>query len=245
MQSLLGPVFGEFFGTMVLIVFGDGTVAAALLKGSKGEGSSWVHINWGWAWAVVMGIFAAQAMGAPQADINPAVTLAKFMAGVYPTASLALTIMAAQIVGAFVGGIIVYFTYLNHWEGTPSGLQLAVFSTAPARRNYPCNFLTEVIATFFLVTMILCIFSKGVGGLAPGVGPFQVGGLIYVLGAALGGPTGYSMNPARDFGPRVAHLILPIPGKGDSDWGYAWVGTIGPWVGAAIASVFCQAFALI
>lgn len=243
MQSWLGPVFGEFFGTLVLIVFGDGDVAATALKGSKGEGAGWVHVNWGWAWAVVMGIFAAQATGSPQADINPAVTLAKFMAGTY-AANEALVVMAAQFVGAFLGAVIVYFAYLNHWEGTAPDAQLAVFCTGPARRNYPCNFLTEVIATFFLVTGIMCIFSKGVGGQGGWMGAFMVGGLIYVLGAALGGPTGYSMNPARDFGPRVAHFVLPMAGKRDSDWGYAWVGTIGPWAGAAVAFFFCRALAL-
>lgn len=229
---------------MVLIVFGDGNVAAAVLKGSKGENAGWIHINLAWGWAVVLGIFAANATGSVQADLNPAVTLAKLLGGVYPTMGEALTIMAAQFVGAFVGAVIVWLAYLNHWEGTSPDGQLAVFSTGPAKRNYGCNFLTEIIATFFLITGIMCIFSKGVGINTPGLGAFMVGGLIYVLGAALGGPTGYSMNPARDFGPRVAHAVLPIPGKRDSDWSYAWVGTVGPWVGAVVAYAVCHALEL-
>ena len=225
------------------MVFGDGNVAGACLKDSKSEGAGWVHICWGWAWAVVLGIFAAKALGAPQADINPAVTLAKLMAGVYP-ANEALTIMGAQFAGAFAGAVIVYFLYLNHWAGSAPDAQLGVFATGPARRNLGCNFLTEIIATFFLITGIMCIFSKGVGGSEGWTGAFMVGGLIYACGAALGGPTGYSMNPARDLGPRVAHFVLPIPGKRDSDWGYSWVGTVGPWVGAVAAFFFCRAVGL-
>lgn len=242
-----GPVFGEFFGTLVLVVFGDGNVAAASLKDSKGSGAGWVHICWGWAWAVVLGAFAANAMGSPQGDLNPAVTIAKTLAGTYSSWGEAIPVMIAQMIGGICGGVIVWLAYLNHWEGTDPASQLGVFSTAPARRNYCCNFITEIIATFFLVTMIMCIFSKGVAtdaGFTPGLGTFMVGGVIYGCGAALGGPTGYSMNPARDLGPRIAHFILPIPGKGGSDWGYSWVGTLGPIVGAVIAFFFCRAFGI-
>ena len=238
-------VFGEFFGTMVLIAFGDGCVANLVLKDTKGNGAGWLHVNWAWCWAVIMGAFAAQATGSAGADLNPAVTLAKLMAGGYTT-DLAVQLMGAQFVGAFVGAVIVYLAYLNHWEGSDAGSILGTFTTGPARRNYVCNFITEVIATFFLVTGIMCIFAKDVtGGLsAPWVGIVMVGGLIYVIGAALGGPTGYSLNPARDFGPRVAHAVLPIPGKGGSDWGYAWVGTVGPWCGAVVAFYVCRALGL-
>lgn len=242
---LHSPVFGEFFGTMILILFGDGCVANLVLKDTKGNGAGWLHVNWAWCWAVIMGAFAAQATGSAGADLNPAVTLAKLMAGGYTT-ELAIQLMGAQFVGAFVGAVLVYFAYLNHWVGSDPGAILGTFTTGPARKNYACNFLTEIIATFSLVTGIMCIFSKGVGGFAnvPGVGIFMVGGLIYVIGAALGGPTGYSLNPARDFGPRVAHAVLPIPGKGGSEWDYAWVGTIGPWVGAVVAFYVCRALGL-
>ncbi|MBQ7197605.1 MAG: aquaporin family protein [Synergistaceae bacterium] len=238
-----GPVWGELFGTLVLVVFGDGNVAAASLKDSKGSGAGWVHICWGWAWAVVLGIFAANAMGSAQADINPAVTVAKLLAGVYTT-DLAIQIIIAQFVGGILGGVLVWLVYLNHWEGTDPASQLGVFSTAPARRNLFCNFITEASATFFLVTVINCIFSKGAGITTAGLGAFMVGGLIYGCGAALGGPTGYAMNPARDLGPRIAHFILPIPGKGSSDWGYALVPVLGPVAGAVVAFFFCRAFGI-
>ncbi|MBQ6775947.1 MAG: aquaporin family protein [Synergistaceae bacterium] len=239
-----GPVWGELFGTLVLVVFGDGNVAAASLKDSKGNGAGWVHICWGWAWAVVLGIFAANAMGSAQADINPAVTVAKTLAGVYET-GLAIQIIIAQFIGAILGAVLVWLAYYNHWEGTDNASKLGVFATGPARRNLGCNFVTEIIATFFLVTVINCIFSKGAGITTAGLGAYMVGGLIYGCGAALGGPTGYSMNPARDLGPRIAHFILPFPGgKGSSDWGYSWVGTLGPVVGAVIAFYFCRAFGI-
>lgn len=241
MGSFTGPVFGEFFGTLVLVVFGDGNVAAASLKDSKGNGAGWVHICWGWAWAVVLGALAANAMGSPQADINPAVTIAKTLAGIYGSWGEAINIIIGQFAGGILGGVIVWLVYLNHWEGTDPASQLGVFSTGPARRNYCCNFITEAIATFFLVTVINCIFSKGAGITTTGLGTYMVGGLIYGCGAALGGPTGYSMNPARDLGPRIAHAILPIPGKGSSDWAYSWVGTLGPVAGAVVAFFFCRA----
>jgi len=240
-----GQVFGEFFGTMVLIAFGDGVVACALLEKSKGQNAGWVHINWGWAFAVMLGVFAAIATGAPQADINPAVTLAKALNGVY-TGSQALITMVAQLVGGIVGGVLVYLLYLPHWGETKDpGLKLAVFSTGPAIRNPMANLLTEVIATTFLIVGIFCIFSKQVGGIAPGVGPFMVAGLIYVLGSAMGGPTGYALNPARDLGPRIAHAILPIPGKGDSDWGYSWVPVVGPFLGGLVAYAVSKAVGIL
>ena len=239
-----GPVWGEFFGTLVLVVFGDGNVAAASLKDSKGNGAGWVHICWGWAWAVALGAFAANAMGSPQGDLNPAVTIAKTLAGTYASWGEAIPVMIAQMAGGIAGGILVWLIYLNHWEGTDPASQLGVFATAPARRNLFCNFITEALATFFLVTMIMCVFSKGVGLTTAGLGTFFVAGIIYGCGAALGGPTGYAMNPARDLGPRIAHFILPIPGKGSSDWGYALVPVCGPIVGAVVAFFFCRAFGI-
>ena len=241
-----GPVWGEFFGTLVLVVFGDGNVAAASLKGSKGNGAGWVHICWGWAWAVALGAFAANAMGSAQGDLNPAVTIAKTLAGTYSSWGEALPIIIAQMIGGFCGAVIVWLAYLNLWEGTDPASQLGVFATAPAKRNICSNFITEAIATFFLVTMIMCVFSKGVAGagFTPGLGTFFVAGIIYGCGAALGGPTGYAMNPARDLAPRIAHFVLPIPGKGSSDWGYALVPVLGPVAGAVVAFFFCRAFGI-
>lgn len=239
-MSLTGPVLGEFFGTLVLVVFGDGNVANLVLKDSKANGSNWVHICWGWAWAVGLGVFAANALGSAQADLNPAVTIAKTLAGIYGSWGEAFNIMIAQMVGGFCGGIVVYFAYLNHWEGSNPDDQLAVFCTAPGRRNLFCNCLTETIATFFLVTLIMSAFTTKAGIASHGLGTFAVVGIIYGLGAALGGPTGYALNPARDLAPRISHFVLPIPGKRDSDWGYSWVPVVGSILGAVIAYFFCH-----
>lgn len=234
-------LLGEFIGTMVLCTFGDGVVANALLNKSKGQNAGWVHITIGWGAAVVMGVFAAIACGAPQADINPAVTIAKMFAGVY-TVPHALMTMLAETAGGFVAGVIVWLAYLGHWEATEDkGAKLGIFSTGPAIRSYGHNCLTEAIGTIFLVVPIMFIFSEKVGGLAPGFGPFLVGWLVMVIGMALGGPTGYAINPARDLGPRIAHAILPIAGKGDSDWGYAWVPVVGPLVGGTVAYFIAHA----
>lgn len=236
-------LLGEFIGTMVLVTFGDGLVACALLNKSKGQSAGWIHITVGWGAAVVMGVFAAIAMGAPQADINPAVTLAKTLAGVY-TMPHALMTMLAQVAGGFAAGVVVWLAYLGHWEATEDkGLKLAVFSTGPAIRQTVPNFITEVIGTIFLIVPIMFIFSgEGkVGPLAPGFGPFLVGWLVMAIGMALGGPTGYAINPARDLGPRIAHFVLPIAGKGDSDWGYAWIPIVAPFTGGAIAFFIARA----
>jgi glycerol uptake facilitator protein len=237
MQS---PILGEFLGTCVLIAFGAGCVACALLEKSKGQGAGWVSINFGWAMGVVFGIFVAQATGSPQADINPAVTLVKTMAGVYDV-STAVTLMIAQTAGAFMGAVAVYLLYLPHWALTDNpGFKLGIFCTGPAVRNLPANFMTEFIATLFLIIPVMCVFSKNVGGIAPGVGPYLVGMLVYGLGSAMGGPTGYAMNPARDLGPRIAHALLPIPGKGDSDWGYSWVPVAAPFCAAVVSFFFLK-----
>ena len=241
------PILGEFFGTLVLVVFGDGNIANLVLKDTKANGSNWVHICWGWAWAVGLGAFAANALGSFQADINPVVTAAKTLAGIYSSWAEAVPIIIAQMVGGFCGGVVVWLAYLNYWKGADKTAQLLVFSTAPNQtreaRSLPCCFLSEAIATFFLVTLIMCVFSKGVAGsgFAPGIGTLCVVGIIYGLGAALGGPTGYALNPARDLSPRIAHFVLPIPDKGDSDWGYSWVPVAGPLVGAVTAYYFCHA----
>jgi len=227
-------LLGEFLGTMTLTAFGCGVVANAVLKETKGNSAGWVHICWGWAFSVMMGIYVAGAFGAPEGDINPAVTLFKFLTGIAGyTFIQAIFTMIAQFAGGIAGGTIVYLLYSNHWAVTEDkGLKLAVFGTGPARRDLRANCLTEVIATFFLIMGIMCIVRGDAGSLTP----FLIGGLIFVLGSAMGGPTGYSMNPARDMGPRIAHALLPIPGKGDNDWQYGiMVASLGPVIGAVIA----------
>ncbi len=234
-------LFGEFMGTMVLIVFGAGVCANMSLTKSKGQGGGWICIAVGWGFAVTLGVFTSTTLGAPQGDLNPAVTLAKTMAGIY-TVPQFLATSAAQLVGAIVGATIVWLAYLPHWEETPDpATKLGVFATGPAIRSPMANFLCETIATFFLMFIIWMIFSKPIGALVPGYGPYIVGVLIWALGLSLGGPTGYAMNPARDLGPRIAHAILPIAGKGESDWGYAWVPIVGPLCGGALAYIIASA----
>ncbi|MDQ7821180.1 MAG: MIP/aquaporin family protein [Candidatus Eremiobacteraeota bacterium] len=229
------PFTGEFIGTMILIIFGDGVVANCLLKKSKAENAGWMVIVTGWAMGVIMGIFAAQATGSVQADINPAVTLAKMFNGLYDPGTALLT-MLAQIAGAFAGGCFVWLYFLPHWEVTEDqGAKLSVFCTTPAIRKLPLNLICETMGTILLVFLVFAIFSKPVGTLAAGFGPYMVGMLVWGIGLSLGGPTGYAINPARDLGPRLAHAVLPIAGKGTSDWGYSWVPVVGPLVGASIA----------
>lgn len=234
-------LLGEFLGTTVLLVFGCGVCANMSLTGSKGQGGGWICIAVGWGFAVTLGVFTATTLGAPQGDLNPAVTLAKTMAGIYTFPQFIAT-SAVQIAGGIFGAAIVWLAYLPHWEKTQDpAAKLGVFATGPAIRNPFANFLCEAIATFFLMFIIWMIFSKPVGALVPGYGPYIVGVLIWALGLSLGGPTGYAMNPARDLGPRIAHAILPIAGKGGSDWGYAWVPIVGPLCGAFAAYVVASA----
>jgi len=238
-------LLGEFIGTTVLLVFGCGVCANMSLTGSKGNGGGWICIAVGWGFAVTLGVFTATTLGAPQGDLNPAVTLAKTMAGIY-TFPQFLATAAVQLVGGILGATIVWLAYLPHWEKTQDpATKLGVFATGPAIRNPFANFLCEAIATFFLMFVIWMIFSDPVGALVPGYGPYIVGVLIWALGLSLGGPTGYAMNPARDLGPRIAHAILPIAGKGDSDWGYAWVPIAGPFCGVLVAYVVASAFGVL
>ncbi|WP_312423277.1 MIP/aquaporin family protein [Anaerospora hongkongensis] len=233
---MTSPLMGEFLGTAVLIVFGNGVVASCLLKKSKAEGAGWVAITAGWAFAVIMGVFTANALGSVQADLNPAVTLAKAIGGVY-TSSQAIGTIVAEIAGAFVGACIVWLFFMDHWSATEDkGLKLACFSTGPAIRNATNNLISEIIGTFMLVFVIFCIFSKAVGGVAAGFGPYLVGVLVWAIGLSLGATTGYAINPARDLGPRLAHAFLPVAGKGDSDWSYAWIPVVGPFIGGALAA---------
>jgi len=230
----------EMFGTMVLILLGDGVVANVVLNKSKGQNSGWIVITAGWAFAVMSGVFVSQAMGGP-GSLNPAIQIAGIVTGATPINEALLNI-AGQFVGAFLGAVLVWVTYLDHFAATPDqGGQLAVFSTGPAIRNPVTNLLTEIIGTFALVFIVNCIFAAAGDTLPGGLGPYLVGALIWALGLSLGGPTGYALNPARDLGPRIAHAILPIPGKGSSDWGYAWIPVVGPIIGAIIGLVLFNA----
>jgi glycerol uptake facilitator protein len=236
-----GPFLGEFMGTLVLILLGDGVVANVLLKKSKGENSGWMVIATAWGLAVIAGIFTAIAFGSPEAHINPAITLTvALVTGKWSNLALFWT---AQILGAFAGAILVWMTYLPHWKVTPEPeTKLAIFCTVPAIRNLPANLLTEIIATTCLIVVGFSFGSKAVytGGVAAGLGPGLWGILVWALGLSLGGPTGYAMNPARDFGPRVAHSILPISGKGNSDWGYALVPIVGPLMAGVIGAAIIK-----
>ncbi|MDX1412764.1 MAG: MIP/aquaporin family protein [Candidatus Promineifilaceae bacterium] len=237
------PFVGELLGTMFLIILGDGVVAEVLLKKSKGENSGWIVITTGWAFAVMTGVFVAQSTGSPGAHINPAVTVGLAVGGFFPWAQVPAFIVA-QIIGAFLGAIIVFLAYYPHWRETEdSGLKLAVFSTGPAIRNVVWNNITEIIGTFVLVFGVWAIFLGAYAdNFAGALGPFIVGALVWGIGLSLGGPTGYAINPARDLGPRIAHAILPIAGKGGSDWGYSWIPVVAPIIGGILAGLFMMAF---
>ncbi len=230
-------------GTLMLILLGDGVVATVLLAKSKGENSGWIVITTGWAFAVMVGVFVAQAFGSPGAHLNPAVTVGfAVMSGDY---SHLATFIPAQVLGAMVGAALVWLHYLPHWGETKDpGLKLACFCTGPAIRAAGANLISEIIGTMVLIIGVAAIFAKAVSvtGPAPGVGPYLVGCLVWAIGLSLGGTTGYAINPARDFGPRLAHAILPIAGKGGSDWGYAYIPIVGPIIGAVIAGLIARAF---
>jgi glycerol uptake facilitator protein len=242
---MTSPLLGEFLGTMILILLGDGAVAAVLLKRSKAEGGGWIVITAGWAFAVMAGVFTAIACGSSDAHLNPAVTIgfairdsdfAKFM-----------PYLVAQLLGGIAGAALVWLHYLSHWKETPdAAAKLGCFCTGPAIRSFLPNLLSEIIATFVLVFVVGAIFSKNVAadGPAAGLGPYLVGSLVWGIGLSLGGPTGYAINPARDLGPRIAHAILPIAGKGASDWGYAPIPVIGPLLGGMAAGLLLRALAI-
>ena len=242
---MTSPFLGEFMGTLVLILLGDGVVAGVLLKRSKSEGSGWIVITTGWAFAVMVGVFTAIACGSKDAHINPAVTLGfAVSSGDYHKVA---PYLAAQLLGAILGAGLVWLHFLPHWKETPDqSAKLGIFCTAPAIRNAAANLLSEVIGTLVLVFVVAAIFSKAVAsvGLAGGVGPYLVGSLVWGIGLSLGGTTGYAINPARDLGPRIAHAILPIAGKGGSDWGYAPIPVLGPLIGGAMAGVLIRVVGL-
>jgi len=242
---MLAKCFGEFMGTLVLILLGDGVVAGVLLKRSKAEGAGWMVITSGWAFAVMAGVFVSIACGSSDAYLNPAVTLG-FAVSSGEFAKLAPYIVA-QMAGAFTGAALVWLHFLPHWKETPDqGLKLAVFCTAPAIRKFGANLVSEIIATFVLVFVVGAIFSKAVAAAGPaaGLGPYLVGALVWGIGLSLGGTTGYAINPARDLGPRLAHAVLPIAGKGASDWGYAIVPVLGPLLGAGLAGIVLRAIGI-
>lgn len=220
----------EFIGTLILILLGDGVVAAVLLRNSKAEHSGWIVITFGWGMAVAIAVYVALISGA---HINPAVTVGLASVGAFPWAQVPGYIIA-QLLGAFVGAVLVWITYYDHWKETDDPvLKLGVFSTIPQIRNTVPNFITEVIGTAMLLFGVLAIVTNADGALVP----LSVGFLVLAIGLSLGGPTGYAINPARDLGPRIAHAVLPIPGKGDSDFSYGWIPVVAPLVGGIIGAV--------
>lgn len=222
----MSEYLGEFIGTLILTSFGGGVVAGVVLKGSKAEAGGWLLICLAWGMAVTLAIYAVGHISG--AHINPAVTLGFATVGVFPWEKVPGYIIA-QILGAFTGGVIVWLNYLPHWKRTENhDSKLGVFSTIPAIRSYPANLVSEMIGTFFLIFGLLFI---GANDFTEGLNPIVVGALISAIGFSFGGTTGFAINPARDFGPRMAHAVLPIPGKGSSDWKYAWVPVIGPVLG--------------
>ena len=225
---------------MLLIVLGDGVVANVLLNQSKGQNGGWIVITTGWALAVTVGVYAVG--WASGGHLNPAVTVALAAIGQFPWAQVPGYIIA-QLIGAFLGAVIVWLAYLPHWEITSDkGAILGVFCTAPAIRKPVPNLITEIIATFILLLGVLAIPSVHnlvpESGFAKGLGPMLVGLLVFAIGLSLGGPTGYAINPARDLGPRLAHAVLPIRGKAHSDWAYAWVPILGPLIGGPLGALF-------
>ncbi|MBP2198025.1 MIP/aquaporin family protein [Pantoea cypripedii] len=224
----------EMVGTMLLILLGDGVVANVVLKQTKGGSSGWIVITAGWGFAVTVAVYAVGWVSG--AHLNPAVTLAVWLQGGIP-ASVVPVYFIGQLVGAFLGAILVWLTYKRHYDvSDDKGLILATFCTGPAIRDYKWNLVTEIIGTAMLTFGVLAIFNSH-NGIAGGFGPYAVGVLVWSIGLSLGGPTGYAINPARDLGPRLAHALLPIKNKGGSDWGYAWVPIVGPLIGGAAGSL--------
>ncbi|KRL00481.1 MIP/aquaporin family protein [Liquorilactobacillus capillatus] len=231
MNSIPIQALGEFIGTFVLVLLGDGVVAGVSLSKSKANGAGWVAISFGWGFAVTMGIYTSAFLG--PAHLNPAVTIGMALAGKFPWSGV-LPFTIAQILGAFVGAVLVWIHYGPHWKATKDEAAiLGTFATGPAIRSYFANFMSEVIGTFVLVFSLLA-FTRG--QFTAGLNPVIVGILIIVIGLSLGGTTGYAINPARDLGPRLAHAILPIQNKGGSDWAYSWVPIVGPLVGGILGA---------
>jgi glycerol uptake facilitator protein len=232
-------VFGEFVGTMVLILLGNGVVGGVVLTGTKAENAGWICVTTGWALAVFCGIATASALGDADAHLNPAFTIAAVIISGRP--ERLFTYIPAQMLGAVLGATLVWLFYLPHFGMTEdTGKKQACFCTSPAIRGSVHNFFCEMVGTFILVLVAFAFASHAFAsnGLAGGLGPVLVGALVWSIGLSLGATTGYAINPARDLGPRIAHALLPIAGKGDSDWGYSWVPVLGPIAGAALAGAF-------
>jgi len=228
----------ELVGTAILIILGDGVVANVLLARSKAQNAGWIVITAGWGFAVMAAVYVVGSVSG--AHINPAVTFAVALTNSNFGWGTALYYWAAQFIGAFIGAVVVYLHFLPHWEATEDpGLKLAVFSTGPAIRNTVTNLISEIIGTFILAFGVFGITSSAnkVGALAA----LLVGLLVFGIGLSLGGPTGYAINPARDLGPRIAHALLPIAGKGDSDWAYSWIPVVGPIIGGGLGALAYQA----
>ena len=226
--------FSEVIGTGLLILLGDGVVAGVLLSKSKAENSGWIVITFGWAMGVAMAVYAVGQFDG--AHLNPAVTLGLAVIGSTQWSDVP-QYLAGEMVGAFIGAVLVWVHYSHHFKETEDpGLKLAVFSTGPAIRNYALNFASEVIGTFVLVFGVVAITASG-NKLSGGLAPLLIGLLVFAIGLSLGGPTGYAINPARDLGPRIAHWVLPIAGKGSSDWQYALVPVVGPIVGGILGAL--------
>jgi len=234
-------IVGEILGTGTLILLGDGVVAGVLLAKSKAQNSGWIVITMAWGLAVFCGVLVAG--GISGAHLNPAVTLGFAIAEALKQGSTGVTwdqvpgYWVGEMLGAFIGAVLVFLHYYPHWGETENAdLKLAVFSTGPAIRNYTWNFVSEVIGTFVLVFVIL-VFAFTPKAPTGQLGALTVALLVVVIGLSLGGTTGYAINPARDLGPRIAHFLLPIPGKRDSDWAYSWIPVVGPLVGGALAAI--------
>ncbi len=238
----MSPFLAELLGTMLLITLGDGVVANVVLNKTKGQNSGWIVITVGWALAVTVAVYAVNSISG--AHLNPAVTIGLAAIGKFPWAQVPVYI-AAQVLGALLGGVVVWLAYLPHWEVTKEpGDKLAVFCTGPAIRRPPANLLTEIIGTAVLVGGVLVILRPENlvpnSGFEKGFAPALVGVLVGAIGLSLGGSTGYAINPARDLGPRLAHALLPISGKGGSDWNYAWIPVVGPIIGGVLGAVFVK-----
>jgi glycerol uptake facilitator protein len=249
-ETAVSPYLGELIGTMILIIFGGGTVANVVLQKSKGYGSGWIVITTGWGLGVAIAAYSVGRISG--AHLNPALTVALACIGSFQW-NLVPGYVAAQVAGAFLGGVIVWICYLPHWRETEDTAgKLGVFCTAPAIRHTLGNLLCEIIGTAVLVFGVLAIGAnaqelKSPAGLdlslvfSKGLSFLLVGFLVWAIGLALGGPTGYAINPARDFGPRLAHALLPIAGKGKSDWGYCWVPILGPIIGGVLGALAFKA----
>jgi len=232
----MSSYFAEFISTALLILLGDGVVANCVLNKNKGFDGGWIVITFGWAMAVFTGVFVAASYSG--AHLNPAVTLGLALTGKFAWCKVPFYILA-QMAGAMTGAFLVWVSYRRHFAATDdAGAKLGVFCTAPAIRSYTDNLLTEIIGTFVLVFGVLFIAAPDVG--LGALDALPVAFLVLAIGLSLGGATGYAINPARDLGPRIMHALLPIPGKGGSDWGYSWVPVLGPFLGAALAAlVYC------